>query len=77
VLSEAVDLMEQVTAERSERGWAPLLEAIADGTFGHMKRPADQGKGLDGVAAKAQDYDNPATTLLEQGQVPDPAGGAR
>jgi beta-lysine 5,6-aminomutase alpha subunit len=77
VLSEAVDLMEQVTDERSERGWAPLLEAISDGTFGHMKRPADQGKGLDGVAAKAQDYDNPATTLLEQGQVPDPAGGAR
>jgi beta-lysine 5,6-aminomutase alpha subunit len=77
VLSEAVDLMEQVTDERSGRGWAPLLEAISDGTFGHMKRPADQGKGLDGVAAKAQDYDNPATTLLEQGQVPDPAGGAR
>ncbi|MDQ3383140.1 MAG: lysine 2,3-aminomutase, partial [Actinomycetota bacterium] len=68
---------EQVTAERSERGWAPLLEAIADGTFGHMKRPADQGKGLDGVAAKAPDYDNPATSLLEQGQAPDPAGGAR
>ena len=28
-----------------------LLNAIADGTFGIMKRPADRGKGLDGVAA--------------------------
>ena len=30
-----------------------LLEAIADGTFGIMKRPADRGRGLDGVARKA------------------------
>ena len=27
-----------------------LLDAIADGTFGLMKRPADAGRGLDGVA---------------------------
>jgi beta-lysine 5,6-aminomutase alpha subunit len=30
-----------------------------------MKRPADRGKGLDGVAKKARDYWNPATELLE------------
>ncbi|WP_228386909.1 lysine 5,6-aminomutase subunit alpha [Ornithinicoccus halotolerans] len=66
VLAEAVGLLETITAEESGRGWAPLLEAIADGTFGHMRRPADQGKGLDGVARKAEGYDNPATTLLEE-----------
>ena len=42
-----------------------LLDAIADGTFGLMKRPADGGKGADGVVAKADDYVNPAAELLE------------
>ena len=42
-----------------------LLDAIADGTFGLMKRPADKGRGLDGVARKAADYYNPATEILE------------
>ena len=32
-----------------------------------MKRPPTKGKGLDGVVAKADGYDNPATTLLEEG----------
>ena len=30
-----------------------LLDAIADGTFGLMRRPADAGRGLDGVAKKS------------------------
>jgi len=32
-----------------------------------MKRPASKGKGLEGVVRKAPGYDNPATTLLEEG----------
>src|SRR5699024_6439272 len=48
VLSEAVELLEEILAQRSSRGWSPLLEAVADGTFGQMHRPADGGKGLDG-----------------------------
>ena len=44
VLGEAVDLLERIVDDT-------LLNAIADGTFGIMKRPADRGKGLDGVAA--------------------------
>jgi beta-lysine 5,6-aminomutase alpha subunit len=62
VLAEAVDLLEQIKAEPGSAG---LLEAIADGTFGLMRRPADRGKGLDGVARKADDYYNPATELLD------------
>jgi beta-lysine 5,6-aminomutase alpha subunit len=65
VLSETIDLLEQIAAEP---GTAPLLEAIADGTFGLMRRPADQGRGLDGVARKARDYWNPASELLEEGR---------
>nr|WP_257957194.1 lysine 5,6-aminomutase subunit alpha [Nocardioides sp. B-3] len=42
-----------------------MLDAIADGTFGLMKRPADRGRGLDGVAKKARDYYNPATEIPE------------
>ncbi|WP_286955907.1 MULTISPECIES: lysine 5,6-aminomutase subunit alpha [Arsenicicoccus] len=60
VLSEAVDLLDRIADDT-------LLDAIADGTFGLMKRPADAGKGLDGVVRKGPDYDNPATTLLEEG----------
>ncbi|HEX5560406.1 MAG TPA: lysine 5,6-aminomutase subunit alpha [Nocardioidaceae bacterium] len=64
VLSEAVDLLERIT---SDSGDAPLLTAIGDGTFGLMKRPADRGKGLDGVVERADGYVNPAIDLLEEG----------
>ncbi|MFL6176111.1 MAG: lysine 5,6-aminomutase subunit alpha [Ornithinibacter sp.] len=70
VLAEAVGLLDTIVSDTATRGTAhpqPLLAAIADGTFGSMKRPPTKGKGLDGVAAKADDYDNPATTLLEEG----------
>ena len=62
VLAETIDLLERIAAEP---GRAPLLEAIADGTFGLMKRPADGGRGLDGVAKKADGFFNPAMDLLE------------
>jgi beta-lysine 5,6-aminomutase alpha subunit len=62
VLAETIDLLEQIA---DEPGSAPLLEAIADGTFGLIKRPADKGKGLEGVSKKARDYWNPASEILE------------
>jgi beta-lysine 5,6-aminomutase alpha subunit len=52
VLGEAVDLLARIVDDG-------LLNAIADGTFGIMKRPPDRGKGLDGVAAHEGDYFNP------------------
>jgi beta-lysine 5,6-aminomutase alpha subunit len=67
VLAESVELLEQILAHKgSGPSGAGLLEAIADGTFGLMRRPADGGKGLDGVARKAEDYFNPASELLER-----------
>jgi beta-lysine 5,6-aminomutase alpha subunit len=62
VLAESIDLLDQILAHPSKTG---LLDAIADGTFGLMKRPADAGRGLDGVARKAPGYHNPATQILE------------
>ncbi len=59
VLAEAVALLERIC----DHG---LLQAIAEGTFGIMKRPPDGGRGLDGVAVQADDYYNPATEILEQ-----------
>ena len=70
VLAEAVDLLDEIVADTATAGTdypQPLLAAIADGTFGAMKRPPGKGKGLDGVVRKAEGYDNPATTLLEEG----------
>jgi beta-lysine 5,6-aminomutase alpha subunit len=59
VLNEAIDLLDRIVDDG-------LLNAIADGTFGIMKRPADRGKGLDGVARHEDDYYNPVTSALEQ-----------
>jgi beta-lysine 5,6-aminomutase alpha subunit len=61
VLGEAVDLLERIEDDT-------LLNAIADGTFGIMKRPADRGKGLDGVAKHERDYFNPVTDSIESAQ---------
>jgi beta-lysine 5,6-aminomutase alpha subunit len=58
VLAEAVELLERIVDDT-------LLAAIADGTFGIMKRPADRGRGLDGVAAHEDGYFNPVTAALE------------
>jgi len=60
VLGEAVDLLERIVRDG-------LLDAIADGTFGLMKRPPDKGKGADGVIEKADGYRNPAADLLDEG----------
>jgi beta-lysine 5,6-aminomutase alpha subunit len=59
VLAEAVRLLERIVDEG-------LLAAIADGTFGVMKRPPDRGRGLDGVARHEPGYYNPATEILEE-----------
>jgi beta-lysine 5,6-aminomutase alpha subunit len=56
VLAEAVQLLKRIVDDT-------LLEAIADGTFGIMKRPATGGRGLAGVAAREPDYYNPASDL--------------
>ncbi len=61
VLGEAVDLLERIID-------GGLLNAIASGTFGLMKRPPEGGKGADGVVEKADDYLNPAAEMLEAGQ---------
>ncbi len=61
VLGEAVDLLGRIAGDG-------LLPAIADGTFGLMKRPADRGKGLDGVVTRAEGYLNPVSDVL--GEVP-------
>ena len=59
VLAEAVRLLERIVDDG-------LLAAIADGTFGIMRRPATGGRGLDGVARHEDDYYNPATEILEE-----------
>jgi beta-lysine 5,6-aminomutase alpha subunit len=61
VLTEAIELLERIDAH----GGDGLLRSIADGTFGITKRPADRGKGRDGVVAQASGYYNPATAILE------------
>jgi beta-lysine 5,6-aminomutase alpha subunit len=68
VLHEAIDLLGEIVdagAGGDRHADHGLLKAIADGTFGIMKRPADRGKGLDGVAKQDESYYNPATEILE------------
>jgi beta-lysine 5,6-aminomutase alpha subunit len=58
VLAESVSLLRAIRDDG-------LLNAIANGTFGITKRPADGGRGLDGVIVKAGGYFNPASEILE------------
>jgi len=73
VLGEAVALLREICDDG-------LLNAIADGTFGVTRRPADGGRGLDGVIERADSYFNPAALLLEgepeAGDSPAAAGDA-
>jgi beta-lysine 5,6-aminomutase alpha subunit len=57
VLGEAVDLLRQIGAQG-------LLTVIGAGTFGVTRRPADGGRGLDGVVKRADGYYNPAAERL-------------
>ena len=59
VLAESIELLERICDQS-------LLTAIAEGTFGVTRRPADGGKGADGVIAHGGNYVNPATELLEE-----------
>ena len=67
MLGEAVELLGRIADEG-------LFEAIADGTFGVTRRPADGGKGLDGVVARADGYLNPVADLLDAGRPGEGAG---
>ncbi|MFI6518981.1 lysine 5,6-aminomutase subunit alpha [Spirillospora sp. NPDC050679] len=58
VLGETVELLDKVAGDG-------LLTAIAEGTFGVTRRPADGGKGLDGVVERAPGYLNPAIEILD------------
>ncbi|MGK5556272.1 lysine 5,6-aminomutase subunit alpha [Actinomadura kijaniata] len=58
VLSESIELLEKINDDG-------LLTAIAEGTFGVTRRPADGGKGLDGVVERAPGYLNPAIEILD------------
>jgi beta-lysine 5,6-aminomutase alpha subunit len=42
-----------------------LLAAIAEGTFGITRRPADGGRGLNGVVERAEGYLNPVSEALD------------
>ena len=53
VLAEAIDLLELIIGPRGQGG---LLDAIADGTFGLMKRPADAGRGPRRGRPQGRDY---------------------
>ena len=54
-----------------------MFNAIADGTFGVTRRPADGGRGLDGVVERAEGYFNPAAQFLEGGQTASQRGSGR
>ena len=72
VLAESIELLERILEH--EHG---LLDAIGDGTFGLMRRPAHGGRGLDGVARTSPGYRNPVTELLDQPASEHAPAGAR
>ncbi len=63
VLGESVAQLEEIAARPQG-----LFDAIADGSFGLMRRPREGGRGLEGVFATSEQYCNPATEMLEADQ---------
>jgi beta-lysine 5,6-aminomutase alpha subunit len=59
VLGESIDLLRRIGSDG-------LLTSIGEGTFGVTRRPADGGRGLDGVIERADGYWNPAISALEE-----------
>ena len=57
VLSKATNLLEQLESEG-------LFTALEKGIFADVKRPKNGGKGLEGVAPKAEGYYNPFVQLM-------------
>lgn len=58
VLEETVEFLESIDR-------IGLMPAIAQGHFADIKRPADLGKGLDGLQKKGPDYFNPFEAYLK------------
>lgn len=59
VLDRARDLLRQVR----DRG---LFQALAEGVFADIPRSPDGGRGLDGVALRGPDYENPVEEILRR-----------
>ncbi len=59
VLARALTLLQQVRDEG-------LFGALASGRFADIKRSMDGGRGLEGVAVKAEDYWNPVDEVLDE-----------
>lgn len=61
VLKEANNLLQDIEREG-------LFSTIEKGKFGGVKRMRDEGKGLDGVSIKSEDYYNPFIELIQGGE---------
>ena len=57
VLENTCALLEQIRREG-------LFDAISRGVFADVRRHMDSGRGLDGVALRADDYRNPVESML-------------
>ena len=64
VFKEALQLLEETHRDG-------MVEAIAKGRFGDVKREETGGKGLSGVIEKGADYFNPFLDILEKAKPPD------
>jgi beta-lysine 5,6-aminomutase alpha subunit len=62
VLRQALELLERI----AEVG---MLGAIEDGTFGDVRRRADEGRGMQGIIATEEGYFNPAVEIMQGARV--------
>jgi beta-lysine 5,6-aminomutase alpha subunit len=60
VLDRTLDFLKEIDAKS-------LMEAIATGLFADVRRPADGGKGLEGLVTKGPNYYNPVEAGLKKG----------
>lgn len=60
---EVLDRAEALLRQVRDRG---LFQALAEGVFADIPRSPDGGRGLDGVALREPDYENPVEEVLDR-----------
>ena len=61
MLDKATALLQQMEKEG-------LFSALEKGIFADIKRPKNGGKGLQGVAEKRDNYENPFIDIMKKGE---------
>ena len=68
VRRRAAEVLDKATALLQQMEKEGLFSALEKGIFADIKRPKNGGKGLQGVAEKRDNYENPFIDIMKKGE---------